>query len=78
MNALKRHLTEWFIGVLLYILAYLIVFGGTALSLYLWAAPLDDWGAAWSMLFWRSFAFSGPLGLILFVSWRGRRMRDRS
>ena len=45
MTAEKRGLTEWPVWVLSYILAHLIVFGGTALTLYLWAAPPDDWGA---------------------------------
>jgi hypothetical protein len=72
MTAEKRGLTEWPVWVLSYILAHLIVFGGTALTLYLWAAPPDDWGATLGRLFWRSFAHAMPLGMILGTVWRNR------
>ncbi len=78
MTAEKRGLAEWPVWVLSYVLAHLIVFGGTALTLYLWAAPLDDWGATLGRLFWRSFLFAAPLGLMLGASWHRRRKRDRS
>lgn len=78
MTAEKRGLTEWPVWVLSYVVAYLIVFGGTALTLYLWAAPPDDWGATLGRLFWRAFLFSAPLGLMLGASWHKSRKRDRS
>ena len=78
MNTLKAYLAAWPVCVLWYVVAHLIVFGGTALTLYLWAAPLDDWPATLERLFWRSFLYSAPLGLMLSVSSLRRRMRDRS
>lgn len=78
MTTPERYLAEWPVCVLWYVVAHLIVFGGTALTLHLWAAPLDDWPATLERLFWRSFLFSAPLGLMLSVSSLRCRMRDRS
>ncbi len=75
MNGFRRHLVEWPAWVGSYVLAYLMVFSGSALSLYLWAAPLGDWGPIFRQLFRQSFVAAIPFGLILGFAWHRARSR---
>lgn len=75
MNALKPYLAEWHIWVISYIVSYLMAVGGAALSMYLWAAPFDDWRAIFQLLFQKALLPAIPFGLILGFAWHRRRLR---
>ncbi|MGC4396175.1 hypothetical protein [Hydrogenophaga sp. T2] len=73
MKSANHWIAEGGRWVLCYVLGWLMVFAGTALSLYMWAAPFEHWDEMLSLLFWQSFIPAAPVCVILRAScWRRR------